>query len=92
MINEKSIAQGYKIIIAISIACEAFMFDTEETIRSCADPLSKALDTDVMAASCYDSDYLRLALLNVNDKTDGWINVGKSYDPLIRRIWIHVRG
>ena len=69
----------------MSIASDAFMFDSEKTIRSYTDPLSLAFYTDVIAATCYDSDYLRLALLNSSDNTDGWINVGKSYDPLVRR-------
>ena len=69
----------------VSIASDAFMFDSEKTIRSYTDPLSLAFNTDVIAATCYDSDYLRLALLNAVDNTDGWINVGKSYDSLIRR-------
>ncbi len=69
----------------VSIASDAFMFDSEETIRSFTDTLSLAFCTDVIAATCYDSDYLRLALLNSVDNTDGWINVGKSCDPLIRR-------
>lgn len=69
----------------VSIASDAFMFDSEETIRSYADPLSKAFNTDIIAATCYDSDYLRLALLNAVDNTDGWINVGKSYESLVRK-------
>ncbi len=69
----------------VSIASDAFMFDSEAAIRSYTDPISQAFSTDVIAATCYDSDYLRLALLNSVDNTDGWINVGKSYDPLIRR-------
>ncbi len=69
----------------VSIESDAFMFDSEEAIRTYTDPLSLAFNTDVIAATCFDSDYLRLALLNSVDNTDGWINVGKSYDPLIRR-------
>lgn len=69
----------------VSIASDVFLFDTEKAIRDFADPISEALNTYVIAASCYDSDYLRLALLNKNANVDGWINVGKSLDPLIRR-------
>ena len=63
-----------------------FQLETEEDIQKVAEPLSQCFETDIISAGCYDSDYLRLSLLNVCDGTDGWINVGRAEGmKLIRR-------
>lgn len=61
----------------VSVASDIFQFDTEEDIRKVAEPISQCFETDIISAGCYDSDYLRLNILNINDGTDGWINVGR---------------
>ena len=62
----------------VSVYCDAFSFggpeDTEKVLR----PLSDALHTDVMAAACFDSDYLFLHLRNTADGTDAWANIGRN--------------
>ncbi len=62
----------------ISVASDIFRLDTLEEIRNVAEPLSKCLETEILTAGCYDSDYLRLSILNICDGTDGWINVGRA--------------
>lgn len=62
----------------ISVASDIFQLNTEEDIRNVVAPFSKCFETDVISAGCYDSDYLRLSLLNVSAGTDGWINVGRA--------------
>lgn len=62
----------------VSVASDIFQFDTEEGIRKVAEPISQCFETDIISAGCYDSDYLRLSILNITDGTDGWINVGRS--------------
>ena len=70
----------------VSIASELFQLETEEDIQKVAEPLSQCFETDIISAGCYDSDYLRLSLLNVCDGTDGWINVGRAEGmKLLRR-------
>lgn len=39
--------------------------------------ISKALNTDVMSISCFDSDCLNMNLVNSADGTDAWVNVGR---------------
>jgi len=62
----------------VSVASDIFQLETLEEIRNVAEPLSKCLETEVLTAGCYDSDYLRLSILNICDGTDGWINVGRA--------------
>lgn len=64
----------------VSVASDVFQFNTEEAIRKLVDPISQCFETDIISASCYDSDYLWLSITNINDGTDGWINVGKSVE------------
>lgn len=62
----------------VSVASDIFQFNTEENIKKVVDPLSQYFETDIISAGCHDSDYLWLSIINSNDGTDGWINVGKS--------------
>lgn len=62
----------------VSVASDIFQLETLEEIRNVSEPLSKCLETEVLTAGCYDSDYLRLSILNICDGTDGWINVGET--------------
>lgn len=70
----------------ITIASDLFQFSNAEDTKVAAELYSKRFGTDVIAGTCFDSDYMMLHLLNVTDKTDGWINVGDNYGmPLPRR-------
>jgi len=40
--------------------------------------ISQNCMTDVLSAACFDSDYLFLHLLNIAQKRDLWLNIGKS--------------
>ena len=62
----------------VSVASELFQLETKEEIQKVTEPLSKCFETDVITAGCYDSDYLRLSLLNICEGTDGCINVGRA--------------
>ena len=62
----------------VSVASELFQLDTKKEIQKVTEPLSKCFETDVITAGCYDSDYLRLSLLNICEGTDGCINVGRA--------------
>lgn len=40
--------------------------------------ISQNCATDVLSAACFDSDYMFLHLLNLAEKRDLWLNIGKS--------------
>ena len=63
----------------VSVASDCFAFATAEDTKNAALPISGEFMTDVLAAACYDSDYLMMNILNVTDGTDGWVNVGSMY-------------
>lgn len=70
----------------VSVASDEFNFSSLENIRGITEPLSLLFETDVLAASCEDSDYLMMNLVNKTDGTDGWINVGSLYGmKMLRR-------
>lgn len=63
----------------VSVASDCFDFNTAEDTKAAALPISEKFGTDVIAAACYDSDYLMMNILNAADGTDGWINIGSMY-------------
>lgn len=69
----------------VSIASDDFQFNTKADIKNTIEPISDIFHTDIIAASCNDSDYLMLNLLNTLDGTDGWINIGSLYVMKILR-------
>ena len=78
-------AEGVSVVIYepdysewVSVASELFQLESQKDIKKVTEPLSKCFETDVISACCYDSDYLRLSLLNVSAETDGWINIGRA--------------
>lgn len=64
----------------VSVASDDFDFRTPKDTRSAAEPLSTLFQTDVLAVTCVDSDFMMLNLINEVDGTDAWINVGMPYD------------
>lgn len=62
----------------VSVASDTFEFSSAEEVKKMIMPISDRFCTDVLAAACYDSDYLLMNLVNTSDNTDGWINVGNS--------------
>ncbi len=70
----------------VSVASDYFDFQTPEDTRAAAEPLSVLFQTDVLAVTCVDSDFMMLNLINETDGTDAWINVGMPYgDQFPRR-------
>lgn len=69
----------------VSVASDFFDFQTPEDTRSAAEPLSVLFQTDVLAVTCVDSDFMMLNLINEADGTDAWINVGMPYDDQFPR-------
>lgn len=61
----------------ISVYADFFAFSGPQETSEIIKPLSQALHTDVLAAACFDSDYLFLHLVNTADQTDAWANVGR---------------
>jgi hypothetical protein len=61
----------------VSIASDAMQFKSAEDTRSEIEPFSTEFKTDAVAMACFDSDYAFMNLLNAEDKTDAWINVGE---------------
>lgn len=69
----------------VSVASDYFDFQTLEDTRAAAEPLSVLFQTDVLAVTCVDSDFMILNLINEADGTDAWINVGMPYDDQFPR-------
>lgn len=69
----------------ISICSEVFAHDDSDSCKSIAAPLSAQLHTDVMGIACFDSDYLYLNLINVDESVDGWIGIGAGKELGITR-------
>lgn len=66
-----------------SVYCDGF---TPNDILDIAPVVSETCGTDVLSISCFDSDYMFINLVNANDSTDAWLNIGELYDakPLRR--------
>ena len=69
----------------ISVSSDIIEFPTEESIQSFCAPLAEALETDVLAISCYDSDFLFLNLINPKDNTNAWAKIGSYIDSSFKR-------
>ncbi len=59
----------------VSVGSDFFDFANEVDTMAVTESLSKAFETDVLVMACFDSDYLFMNLVNVNDETDAWVNV-----------------
>lgn len=69
----------------ISICSQAHAHDDPDSCKSIASPLSAQLHTDVMGIACFDSDYLYLNLINVDESVDAWIGIGAGKEIGITR-------
>ena len=69
----------------VSVASDCYNFNTAKDTKAAALPISEKFGTDVLAAACYDSDYLMMNLINATDGTDGWVNVGSMYGMRLPR-------
>ncbi|MBQ8983906.1 MAG: hypothetical protein IJ079_10005 [Lachnospiraceae bacterium] len=69
----------------VTVASEDFQFIDDNDTKKIGTILSETFQTDVLAVSCVDSDYLFMHLLNVSDQTDGWINIGRPYSGKLPR-------
>lgn len=61
-----------------SVCCDAIDFSDAQSIRTVCEPISSTLHTDVIASSCFDSDFLFLNLINAEQAVDGWAKFGKD--------------
>lgn len=69
----------------ISVYSDLITHDDPESCAAIASPISEKLHTDVLGISCFDSDYLYLNLINVDEKTNAWIGIGKGRELGIAR-------
>lgn len=69
----------------ISVSSDIIEFPTEEAIQAFCVPLSDVFETDVLAISCHDSDFLFLNLINRKDNTNAWAKTGKCMDSSFRK-------
>lgn len=69
-----------------SACSDLFEFYNPKDTTDYLNPLSLELKTDVMAVSCFDSDYMFMHLFNAYNKLDAWLNVGKNpFGPCPRK-------
>ena len=61
-----------------SVYSDLFSFDKPTLFADYAIPLSTEMKTEVLGISCFDSDYLYLNLIDVENKVDAWVGVGSA--------------
>lgn len=69
----------------ISVYSDLFSFDDPKAFSDYAAPMSRALKTDILGISCFDSDYLYLNLINSETQLDAWAGIGSAAGLGIRR-------
>lgn len=69
----------------ISVYSDLLTFEDPKKCTEISAPMSSKLHTDVLGISCFDSDYLYLNLINIEDKTDAWIEIGSALGVGIKR-------
>lgn len=75
----------------ITVCSDVIDFNTAGEVKEFLTPLSCELNTDLMAISCYDSDYLFVNLINGNERLDAWLNVGRETEmPFLRKTGLAV--
>ena len=62
----------------ISICGDSIEFGSEEAVPEFCAPLSKRFSADVLAVGDYDSDYMFLNLVNIDEGVNAWANVGMA--------------
>ncbi|MGN0160994.1 MAG: hypothetical protein ACI4AQ_06375 [Lachnospiraceae bacterium] len=63
----------------VSVSSDIMQYKDAEDVGAQTEFFSSLFQTDVLAAACYDSDYLWMNYVNVSDDTDAWVNVGRVY-------------
>ena len=61
----------------LSVYCDGFEYTD---VMALAPIISSAVGADVLAISCFDSDYMLLNLVNAEKGYDHWLNIGESYE------------
>ena len=69
----------------VTVASDCFNFNNADSTKAATTPFSEKFETDVIAATCVDSDFVMMNLINSKRNLDGWINVGEFYGPKPRR-------
>lgn len=62
----------------ISVCSDGMEVYDDKSAEAVLKPLSAKLDTDVLAISCFDSDYLFLNLINDSENLNAWANIGHN--------------
>lgn len=90
-VTSETDADGTLAIIAgedcqwISVYSDFLSLEDPRKYAEIAKPLSTELHTDVLGISCFDSDYLYLNLLNVEEMADAWLGIGSASGLGIKR-------
>ena len=67
----------------ITVASDVIQWESAEEVSAYLTPFSKDIGTDVLAVSCFDSDYLFINWINAKRKVDASDECGqKPGDPL----------
>lgn len=74
----------------VSVCSDGIEISDDKTSEALLRPLSAELDTDVMAISCFDSDYLFFNLINEAEKINAWANVGSPPEGRLPRRTVFV--
>lgn len=61
-----------------SVCCDAIDFSDTPSIETICKPISSSLHTDVIASSCFDSDFLFLNLINTEESVAAWAKFGQD--------------
>lgn len=69
----------------ISVCSDIVELDQARDFKEIAVPLSKEMETDILALSCCDSDFLFMNLVNEKENLDAWANVGRLECPPERK-------
>lgn len=69
----------------ISICSEMFAHDDPDSCKAVAMPLSSRLQTDILGAACFDSDFLYINLINAEENVDAWVGIGAGKELGITR-------
>lgn len=59
-----------------SVYCDAIEFFDAQVIKAVCEPVSSRFRTDVIASSCFDSDFMFLNLINTVQNVDAWAKFG----------------
>lgn len=69
----------------ISVYSDLLSLENPNNCAEMAASLSAEMGTDVLAISCFDSDYLYLNMVNTQENTDAWLGIGSAAGLGIKR-------